>query len=363
MMKRTILLCGALALTTMSCADWTIGSGRASGMGRAGLALPGDYIYSGRLNPAMYGLAPSAARFQFPRFSFRTQSISLSDLSDYFGDIDQGGLDANQLSTIARALGDEKFEFGAGGGLGFLANGFALDFNGDALVAGLPNADLRNWVSSGAQGNVPVNSRLDAYGLGGYQIGIGYGRRLNTPGNMDLSVGIRVKFVRSYYTHRFADANSIQNNTAGALAPEMNGNDILDESGVGLDLGFVSSASKDQGFFFGATIENLVEPRTTFNSTDPLLQNSIIRPYKRTFNTGFGYVAPGSVVFAADFVDMFNGAGSQEFRAGAELMAGSIALRGGYESRSGFTLGVGLGGFNLAFGGNSSGLLSYALRF
>jgi hypothetical protein len=26
----------------------------------------------------------------------------------------------------------------------------------------------------------------------------------------------------------------------------MNGNDILDDSGIGLDLGFVSSASKDQ---------------------------------------------------------------------------------------------------------------------
>ena len=362
-MKRTLLLIATLAIAAMGSADWVIGSGRFNGMGRAGLALPGDYLYSGRLNPAMYGLAPSKFQFAVPRFSFRLQGVGIGDLQDFFGDIDSGGLDENKLADIARNLGDENFEFGAGTGFGVLFNGFALDLEGDALVAGLPNQELQNWVNSGSQGAVPANSRLDAYGLGGYQIGIGYGRRLNTAGEMDLSLGARVKIVKSYYTHRFADANSIQNNTAGALAPEMGGNDTLSENGLGFDIGLVASAAKDQGFFVGATIENLIVPKTTFDGTGPNLATSTVRPYPRTFNTGIGYLTPGKFVFAADFIDMFNGAGGQEFRAGSELLLGGFALRGGYESRSGFTIGAGFGGFNIAFGGNSSGALSYALRF
>lgn len=362
-MKRSLMLIATLAIAAVGSADWVIGSGRFNGMGRAGLALPGDYIYSGRLNPAMYGLAPSKFQFAVPRFSFRLEGVGFGDLQDFFGDIDNGGLDENKLAEIARNLGDENFEFGAGAGLGILFNGFALDFAGDALVAGLPNQPLQNWVNTGAQGNVPVNSRLDAYGLGGYQIGIGYGKRFNTPGEMDMSIGARVKIVKSYYTHRFADANSIQNNTAGALSPEMGGNDVLDENGVGLDFGIVSSASKDRGFFVGATVENLIAPQTTFDGLAPDLATSIVRPYPRTFNTGIGYLTPGKFVFAADFYDIFNGAGEQEFRTGAEWLLGGLALRGGYESRSGFTIGAGIGGFNIAFGGNSSGALSYALRF
>lgn len=362
-MKRSLLLIATLSIAALSSADWVIGSGRFNGMGRAGLALPGDYIYSGKLNPAMYGLAPSNFRFLVPRFSFRLDGVGVSDLQDFFGDINGGGLDENELANIARKLGDENFEFGAGTGLGIFFNGFALDFEGDALVAGLPNQSLQTWVNSGSAGAVPVDARLDAYGLGGYQVGFGYGRRLNTAGEMDISIGARVKLVKSYYTHRFADSSSIQNNTAGALAPEMAGNDTLNEDGLGLDLGIVASASKDRGFFIGATFENLLVPKTTFNGTSPTLSTSTIRPYPRTFNTGIGFVTPGKFVFAADFIDAFNGAGSQELRVGSEWILGGLALRGGYESRSGFTIGAGLGGFNVAFGGNSNAALSYALRF
>lgn len=362
-MNRPLAILAAVAIAATGSADWVFGSGRYNGMGRAGLALPGDYIYSGRLNPAMYGLAPSSFRFQVPRFSFRLDGVGFNDVQDFFGDVNGGGLDSNKLAEAARRLGDGDFQFGAGTGLGFLFNGFALDFEGDAVVAGLPNAALQAWVGSGAQGNVPLASRLDAYGLGGYQIGVGYGRRLNTPGDMDLSIGARAKFVRSYFTHRFADANSIQNNTAGALSPEMGGKDVLDESGFGLDLGLVASTSKDRGYFAGLTVENLIVPKTTFDALAPNLSTNTVRPYSRTVNTGFGYLAPGKFVFAADFVDVFNGAAQQELRVGSELTLGRFALRGGYESRSGFTVGAGFGGFNIAFGGNSNAALSYALRF
>jgi hypothetical protein len=362
-MNRSLLLLATLSIAALGSADWVIGSGRFNGMGRAGLALPGDYLYSGKLNPAMYGLAPSNFRFQVPRFSFRIDGVGISDLQDFLGGVDGGGIDENKMSEIARKLGDENFEFGAGTGLGIFFNGLALDFEGDALVAGLPNQPLQTWVNSGSQGAVPGGARLDAYGLGGYQVGIGYGRRLNSPGTMDVSIGARAKIVKSYYSHRFADANSIQNNTAGALAPEMGGADTLSENGFGLDVGVVASASKDRGFFVGGTVENLLVPKTTFDATTPNLSTSTIRPYARTFNMGVGYVTPGQYVIAADFIDAFNGAGAQELRVGSEWILGGFALRGGYESRSGFTIGAGFGGFNLAFGGNSNAAFSYALKF
>ncbi len=355
-----------VAPAALASADWVIGSGPNAGMGRAGLALPGDTINQGRVNPAIYGLAPSGFRFQFPRFSFRLDGVGIGDLEDVFGDSNNSGLDASKLSDIARQFGDEDIQFGAGVGLGLFFSGLAIDFSGDAIVSGLPNATLQNWVDAGAAGAVPVGSRLDAYGLGKGEVGFGYGKRFNTPGSADISVGVRAKIVRSYYSHRFADTNTIQNNLDGVLAPEMGGNDVLDESGFGLDLGFIASSSKTQGLFFGATVENLLEPKTSFQGTLPngIPGTETVRPYQRTVNLGVGYLSPKNFHVAADLVDVFNGAGGKEFRAGAQWsVTRGFALRGGYESRAGFTFGVGLGGFNLALGGNSAGQLGYALRF
>ncbi|MBX3113295.1 MAG: conjugal transfer protein TraF [Fimbriimonadaceae bacterium] len=362
-MNRFLFLVALLATAPFVQADWVIGSGRSSGMGRAGLALPGDFVYSGRTNPAMYGLAPADFRFLVPRFSFRFDGVGLGDLQDFRSSINQGGLDSGDMAELAKKFGDNNFQFGGGVGLGIFFQGLAIDFGGDALVAGLPNAELQSWVQGGSQGAVPMDAQLDAYGLGGYEFGIGYGRRLNTPGIMDISLGVRAKIVRSYYTHRYVDSAAIQSNSEGSLGSEMGGKNVLNESGLGLDLGMVASANKDRGYFLGATIENFLIPTTTFDATTPMLANSIVRPYARTVNFGFGYITPGKFVFAADFIDALNGGDRKELRVGSEYLMGNLAFRGGYESRSGFTVGFGIGGFNMAFGGNSSGQFSYALRF
>lgn len=362
-MNRSVALLLLVAVAQLAQADWVIGSGRFSGMGRAGLALPGDYIYTGRSNPAMYGLAPPDFRFLVPGISFRFEGVGIGDLQDFRSSINQGGLDDDDISALARKFGDSNFEFGGGVGVGAFFQGLAVDFSGDALVRGLPNTDLQNWVSGGSQGAVPVDARLDAYGLGGYEFGIGYGRRINTSGTMDVSIGARAKIVRTYYTHRFVDSAGIQANSPGTLGAEMGGQDVLSESGLGLDLGIVGSVSRDRGLFVGGTIENLLVPKTTFDASSPQLSNSIVRPYARTVNLGMGYITPGKFVFAADLVDVFNSADRLELRVGSELITNGLAIRGGYESRSGFTIGFGYRGFNMAFGGNSSGQFSYALRF
>lgn len=362
----TTCLMAALATALPAAADWTFGSGRSSGMGNAGLAVPYDWLYSGRLNPAIYGLAPEGYRFQIPGLSYRLRGLDFSEFQDFGGSINDGGLDGNKVADLARTLGDENVEFGAGLAGGVYGNGFMFDFGGDAVATTRPNADLRTWVGSGNQGAVPANARLDAYGVGGYEFGAAYGRRLNTPGDIDLSVGARLKYVRSYYTHQFVDANAIANGNPATLAPEMNGNGALNETGLGLDIGIVASASKTEGFFYGATVDNLIEPRVTFDGSLPggAPGTSSVKPYRRAVNLGTGYLTPNKFLIAADFYDVFNGANNQEFRAGLEYRSTSwFAVRGGYASRAGFSVGLGLGDFNIAFSSDTPGQLGYSFRF
>lgn len=353
-------------MTTVCYADWVLGSGRSAGMGGAGLAVPYDIVHSGRLNPAIYGLAPGAARFEAPRLSARLKNLGFGDLADFGSSVSNGGFNSADLSQFARQLGDENVQFGLGANLGGFAGGLAISAQGDALASTVPNADLQTWVQGGAAGAPPATAQLDAYGLGGYEIGVAYGRRFNTAGSMDLSVGVRAKVVRSYYSHYFVNGAQIQNNQAGSPASEMGGNATLRKDGFGLDLGVIASASKDQGFFFGAVVNNLIEPDTSFAGTFPDNVPGLneVKPYARTVSFGTGYMAPSGFVVAVDLADAFNNAGSQELKAGMEWLLGrSIALRAGYSSRFGGSIGLGFGGFNLAYGGNSSGQLSYALRF
>ncbi|MEZ5163086.1 MAG: hypothetical protein R2688_04920 [Fimbriimonadaceae bacterium] len=362
-------LCLAFATLTLAGigqAQIVIGSGRASGMGRAGLAVPYDWNSSGRLNPAIYGLLPSQFRFSVPGLAYRFQGLSFNDLRTYSGNINDGGLDPNQLSDLARNLGDENVEFGLGLSGSFFMSGFALDFSGEGLAATRPNASLQVWSGSGANGAPPADAQLDAYGVAGYETGFAYGRRIRMDGVPDASLGVRVKLVKSYYTHQFVDSNAIANNSGSTLGSEMGGNLVLSQDSAGVDLGLILSSSKTEGFFAGATIDNFITPETSFAATLPnnVVGTKIIRPYARMVNAGVGYLTPDRFMIAADVYDIFNGGGAKEFRSGFEyLMTDWFALRGGYASRSGFTMGVGLGDINLAYSTQYPGQFNYAFRF
>lgn len=363
---RTLALLTAALSASICLADWTIGSGRHFGMARAGLALPYNWVESGRLNPAIYGLAPGGFRFQMPGVSFRLQGLDFGEFQDFTGSINQGGLDEDEISLLARTLGDENVEFGAGIDLGLFLGGVMVDFGGEALAATVPNLSLQNWVDGGSAGNPPADARLDAYGLGGYEIGVAYGRQFQEPGQPSFSVGVRVKQVRNYYTHQYVDSTAIQNSGSATLASEMNGNDVLSESSIGLDLGAIISSSKTEGLFFGAVVDNLIEPKTAFQGTVPggVPGTRTFTPYVRTFSLGAGFMTEENFMFAVDLFDVFNNTGFSELRAGLEYrLGGSLALRGGFGSRNGIALGIGLGGFNFAWSEENPGNLSYALRF
>ncbi|MCU0317519.1 MAG: conjugal transfer protein TraF [Fimbriimonadaceae bacterium] len=366
LIKKLSALVVLLPFVTISHADFQFGQGRAYGMANAGLAVPYDWIHSGRKNPAIYAFAPRGLRATFPNIGVRLQGVSFGDLNDVLGNANSGGLNRDDLANIARNFGGRPIDFGANGEFGLSFAGLIVDFRGEAIVTARPNDPLRQWVNSGGSGTIPISARMDGYGIGGYEIGFAYGTRLNTGDESGIAVGARAKFVRTYYTHQFIDGPGIAANGSATLAPEMNGNDTLSENGFGLDVGAIYSSSRQEGLFFGATIENLIKPDASFGATLPNGVPGVVgvRPYNRTFNVGAGFKTKENFIIAADWVDMFNGGDGAELRVGLEYMAGSgFALRAGYASNSGYTLGFGVFGINFAYAPDLPQPYSLSFRF
>jgi len=87
---------------------------------------------------------------------------------------------------------------------------------------------------------------------------------------------------------------------------------------------------------------NFVKPKISF----PAQGGGTFDPFRQTITAGVA-LNRGGLTVVGDLVDV---TGDQELRAGAEQRLGPLALRGGYSSRRGTTYGVGLFGFDIAFG-------------
>ncbi len=72
----------------------------------------------------------------------------------------------------------------------------------------------------------------------------------------------------------------------------------------------------------------------------------------------------GTATFAVDLVDVASAAGKAELRFGAEQKIGrKIALRGGYSTAGGWTAGIGLFGFSIAYSDRQPLEVVQTLRF
>lgn len=371
-MDRAVLPLALLALTAVATADVTFGGTRASGMGGAGLALPVDVFQNSRLNPALHGYGTRSFRFQFPQFGYRTDGISVSDVTDLGRRLSSGSGNEALAIRLARQYGERRRDFGVAANAAVFGGGFTAFGEGEASVASRPNAVLRQFIASGANpDNTPLDAQLDAYGFGYYSFGVGYANAVNLP-RARFSTGIRVKQVRGYYAHKIANGPSIANNTTGGVG---NGTDIpgnentVDARGVGVDLGGIYSDQRLKGFTFGAVIENAVQPNIRFASQAPADEGGAIRrgfvnPFRTAFNTGVGYMYRENILGALDLVDLGNRAGRSELRAGIEVgLSRAFAARAGYNSRTGFTYGIAAGGFNLQLGGTSPVTIGTTVRF
>jgi hypothetical protein len=348
--------------------DVRLGGGRAFGMAGAGIALPLDVYENHRLNPALLGFAGEKFRFGIPYIGYHAKRISLKGVQDLIGDIDSGGIEDDQVVKLARKYGSNTKEFGVNGGLGVSGGHFALSGGAEAIVRSVPNAQLKAFLATGDNdyNNAPIDSRLDAYGLGYYEMNASYGHEV-LKGADRLSVGATVRGVSAYYAHKVADAEAIAGNGDVRNGSEVaDGDDVIKRSGVGVDLGAVGTLRKLPNAYYGVNIRNLVEPNIrfvrTFPNTDFPLRRDL-RPFQREINVGTAYVQ-GRYLAAADMIDLGNHAGHAGFRVGGEYAFSKyLAIRGGYDSRSKFVVGLCLGGVNAAVSADGSTSIVTAIRF
>lgn len=369
-MKNTHLAVGliAISLSAFSFADVTFGGARAAGMGGAGLALPFDIGNNYRMNPAFLGFGSKAPTIQWPSIGYKLDGFNISNVRDVIGNLNKGALDASGILNLARNYATEPKAVSFGGNVGFKIGGLSLGASGEAGVNSVPNAILQTWAQNGGDvNNVNIGSRLDAYGYGYQQLEVGYGNSIRSKAGK-FTVGANMRRIKAYYAHKIADKDTIQNNNQGGL---QNGSgltgDFSTKESVGIDLGVLYNMPNMNNLFIGGLIQNAIEPNIKFDyeapgGGSPITTNGFA-PYKRTYNFGVGY-GHDKIMLAADWVDVGNNAGGQQLRYGGELAISKNAfLRAGYNSKTAFTYGLSIGGFNIQLGGKAPLTLTSVLRF
>ena len=359
MRKEASLICVVVVAASASAQD--INTTRFLGMGGAGMALPIGVGSRGSLNPALYAYGPKRFSLDAPSLGYHTAGVTTSSLRRDLKDLTSGkNISSDKATQLARDLGKQISDFGAELGDGFLWDGFHLAGESEANVATFPNAPLQREAQAGVFQD--LNDNLDAYGYGYWGLDLGYGHTLPLPSHSfhgELTAGLNVRFVHSYYAHRFISGNEIiqSGSSQPGFASEMNGKNTLNKSGVGLDFGLNYGFGNREKIYLGAAVHNLIEPRNAYASTFPDEQGFgfpgevNFNPFKRHVDAGIGYMPSAKLGIAADFVDMGNNAQMSEFRTGVDYTVNKwLNLQAGYGTRRSYVVGVGVGFFNVAIG-------------
>lgn len=391
----------AVCVVAAASADVGIGS-RSAGMGGAGLALPGDPVACGRLNPAAYGLAPNRFRFGAPQVGLREQNLTFSEARDLLDRASSGGVSADTAKKLLQTFagGDRGLGFIGAGGFGF--GGF--DVSTDLQAAGLssPNATLQLWdhyernvlgrdlgdpnqlaaalvdlnsTNVNVQGqsvNFRDNAAGDVYGYGFYSINLAYGAAIPTGTGMPVAVGVRGRIVRGYYTHRSGTGGQIATASEIPLSPEMGGTDVRDQSGFGIDLGVLAQVGPSS--HVGLVVENLVRPRVGMPTISPFGPQGqagatgTVNPFHTTVSVGFGQTVAskagtGEFAYGVDWYDLGNASGAGEARFGGEYRWGMFAVRAGYGTRLKGSVGFSVLGIDVNFSKEMPATVVAAFRF
>ena len=340
-------------------------------MGGAGIALPLDVYQTHRLNPALLGFAGRKFRVGVPYVGYHTDNVSLGTVNDLIGDVNNGAVSDDQVVRIARKYGSDVKELGINGGGGFSYGGFALSGRVEANVRSVPNQVFRDFLATGDDdyNNAPLNSRVDAYGLGFYEGTASYGHEIPIGKRKDrLSLGASVRAVTAYYAHKIADVTAIATGNGVRNGSELSNasDDVIQRSGVGADFGALVSLGSVPNAYFGLSVRNAIEPDVTFVRTAPdtdfpLMRD--LRPFRRQIGVGAALVKKRYLA-ALDVVDLGNHADAQAVRLGAEYSINKLfAVRAGYDSRAKFSVGVSIYGINAALNANGTTSIVQQIRF
>ncbi len=329
-------------------ADISFSGSPATGMGGAGLAIvrnPGAQMYQ---NPALAAYV-KGVRFGLGSFDFTTKGASLSNLIDDLKFRQGSVADIGTGAALLRKYAREDTRLIATGDIGLVINGFAISAGAIVDARLLPNASLQNWArTSGDPTTIPTNARGDIIAMGVASLpDITGATRFRFQGG-DLAVGARVRSLKVFYTHYFADQNALQNNQDAIRAPELGSRDYLEFNTTSVDLGFLWRAP-DGKTSYAMVVENFIEPNLRIDATSRDGAPLRLKPFTRTIHMGVAMEVVGGGVWALDLIDVGNNAGRSEIRVGYEQRIGALVLRSGYASRTGWTAGIGIGGFNFAY--------------
>lgn len=338
------------------------GDSRAAAMGGAGLAS--GEAQDAYLNPAF--LAESGMRFgiEMPHITTRLSGAGLGDAFDLLGSTKIG---ATEALDLVRELGDGPTRLDATARAGVQLPKMDLSVSAQLRTDIIPNEAFRSWVRAGARSDDVAHladARADLYAGGMAQLpSFAVGVHLPLPQERGkLAVGVRVKPTQAYYSHYVVDAAAI---TGGEARPadEMGGKEYLKAHSFSADLGVLYSPPRHPDLRFAAVATNLIEPKAIEFAVPTLdgMFSQQIAP--RSYSVGAAFVR-AQMTLAADLVDVTESYGDRQVRVGAELrLPLGIALRGGYNSASGFTGGIGLGSFGIAVSKRTPIMLSESLTF
>ena len=343
--------------------DYTYGSdARAFAMGGVGLAFTRGQNNAQSYNPASLGFASKSFDFYVPSVSVRADgAISSSKAYDFL----YNGLRQRDVTGLFQRYATKDSVFGLNANAGFRFGSFEVLVGGVGKARLQPNGALSSWAGSGANlSSVPLNAGADLLAAGylelpsiayAFKLPVGTQKGDNKRG-YDNSIGVRVRVLQSFYTRYIANAGTVASGTDAIKAPELGGKDFLKKTGVGADLGFLARPRAGKGFNFALVGNNLVKPGSKFTAFNSGLAGYNGRVgsgdkfdlLQTTVSLGTAYEA-GGLTFGADLMDISGATRPLDFRFGGEQRFGKgFALRAGYSSGTGATIGVGIFGFDFA---------------
>jgi len=345
-------------------ADISFGGSSSAGMGGAGLAVIRRPTAQSFQNPAAIAYV-RGFRIGAGNIDTTSQGASLSDLIDDL-EFRQGSVaDLTTAAELLRRYAREDTRLVLTGDFGMIARGVGISVGGIIDARLLPNAPLQNWArTDGNINNIPANARGAIIAVGIVSLpDITTGVRLPSEQG-DLAVGVRLRNLKFYYTHYFADQAQLQAGQTATRAPELQGQDYLERTATSVDLGFIWQPTGDQNYSLALVVENFVEPNIRFQATDRNGNLFNFKPLTRTYNAGVAIELETGSLIAVDFIDIGNNAGKGEVRMGYEQRLGrGFALQGGYASKTGWTVGMRAGGFNIAYSNRLPVIVSRTLNF
>ncbi len=340
-------------------ANLTIGgaNARSVAMGGVGIAVRNneDEIPA---NVAL--LAESGSRFnlEVPTFDMRVNGAEQDNAQGLLG---KYILDPTKAFTLALDLGKQETNIttSVSAGLQLPQSNISGWASIDTKI--VPNAAYQTWANSGGI-LFPFLSgaQADVYALGIVSTPVSIGMHL--PGNGgELSVGVRVKPTRAYYSHYIINDDAVENHQP-TLAPEMGGNDYLSQDSLAADVGFLYSPPRMRSLRVGMVANNIVQPAPI--KFDSPSANGMLKQEVAPTTLGVGIAMEDNhLTLAADLLDVTQQLGGLQLRLGAELRSDrSIALRAGY-TQDGISYGVGIGGFNIAFTENDRLAFGQTVKF